>query len=738
MGGRSNWAYWGLIALALLALTALRLFDPFPIQALRLIAFDSYQRLAPRGFDPSLPVRVVDIDEASLLRHGQWPWSRAVMADLVNALERAGAASISFDVLFAEPDRTSFEEIAQRLPAELQSKIRGELAGKPSNDEIFAEALTQAPSVLAATLASGAIHAGFKSKAGFAVAGDDPKPFLIPFESRTGNLPILEAAASGIGAINWIPDRDQVVRRVPLLFKVGEDIVPSLAAEALRVAQGASTFILKASNANGQTAFGQATGLNHLKIGAVETPTDSDSGIWLSFRPSHTEAFIPAWKVLSGEAGEEDLFGAIVLVGTSAPGLLDLRATPLDAAVPGVEIHAQLLEHLLSGRSLTRPDYAPAVEIACILLFGLMLAFILPQVAALASAAIGLLVVALLLAGGWFAFDSAGLLFDPLFPSAAVFLTVAVATYYTYRRTEIQRGEVRGAFGRYVAPAVVDHIIADPSRLKLGGEVRQLTLLFCDVRNFTSISERMSAAELTQFINELLTPLSEVILKNLGTIDKYMGDAIMAFWNAPIDQADHAARACRTAMEMARAMPALNKKWKERAAAAGGPDFPPVRIGIGLNTGDCCVGNLGSEQRFDYSAIGDDVNVASRFEGLTKHYGLPAIAGEATVMAAPDIAVLEVDLVRVKGRGRPARIYTFLDLLGGDDSARQILVPAQEQFLACYRAADWDGALKAIEACQKSGVTALGDYYALFIAQIAKLRLSEHADWDGVFTATEK
>ncbi|MBN9010465.1 MAG: CHASE2 domain-containing protein, partial [Rhizobiales bacterium] len=557
------------------------------------------------------------------------------------------------------------------------------------------------------------------------------------FAGVTGNLPALDKAAAGLGSINWIPDRDQVIRRVPLMYRQGTEYVPSLALEALRVAQGASTYILKASNASGETAFGQATGLNHIKVGDLEVPTDADGGIWLQFRPSNPGAYIPAWKVLAGENDPAEVAGRIMLIGTSAPGLIDLRATPLDAVIPGVEIHAQAIEHMLAGRALTRPDYAVAAELAVVIILGLAVCFVLPRIRALNAAILGLSVVALVLLGGWALYRYAGLLFDPTYPALALFILFAAATAYIYRRVEMQRGEVRRAFSHYVAPAVVERLIANPEKLELGGEVRELTLLFCDVRNFTSISETMTAHELTRFINTLLTPLSDIILKHRGTIDKYMGDAIMAFWNAPLDDPDHAEHAILAAREMAASMGVLNARWQAEADAASRP-FRKVAIGIGVNSGNCCVGNLGSLRRFDYSAIGDDVNVASRYEGLSKTYGLTTVIGEATVMRLPKPAVLELDLIRVKGRAQPTRIFTLTDTVAEAGVAERLL-PPHAAMIAAYRQKKWDEAEEAMQACQSIGIAALEHFYATYHARIAGWRAAPPpADWDGAFTATEK
>ena len=738
MAIRARFWFVLLVGGILLAAVLIRLADPFVIQALRLIAFDSYQRLSPQKHNPDSPVRIVDIDETSLAQIGQWPWPRTVIADLLDRLGKAGAAVVAFDVQFAEADRTSLEQIVRRLPQSEAGGLADVIVGRTTNDEAFAAALKRTPSVLATALSGGSGAFKFPRKAGFAVAGDDPRPFIPSFPGGAGNLAAFEAAAAGIGSINWVPDRDQIMRRVALLYRTGDTYVPSLFAESLRVAQGASTYLLKSSNASGEMAFGQRSGLNHVRVGDIEVPTDWDGAIWLKFRPSAPERFISAASVLAGTVPAGEFDGRIVLIGSSAPGLLDLRATPLDAAVPGVEIIAQSIEHVLSGRRLTRPDYALALEQFVIVLFGSLIAFVLAKVSARAAGLMGLFAIMSLLAGGWLAFIHVGLLLDPLYPALALLLLLAIATFYVYRQVEVQRAEVRRAFSRYVSPDVVSDLIADPGKLELGGEVRELTLLFCDVRNFTSISEQLSAAELTSFINELLTPLSDVILRNRGTIDKYMGDAIMAFWNAPLAVPDHAAQACRSALDMASRMRELNARWREEAEAAG-RTHREVRIGIGINTGNCCVGNLGSVQRFDYSAIGDEVNVASRFEGLAKVYGLTAIVGERTIRDAPDIPAIELDLVRVSGREKPTAIYTFCSLLDTDAGRIVQLQAAHADFLGRFRARQWDAAEAAIAACQALGIADLSHYYALFLTRIAAYRAAPPpTDWGGVFTALEK
>lgn len=731
--------YSVLVGAFLAAALAIGFVDPFYLKAIRLIGFDSYQRLAPHPATTDAPVRVVDIDEESLSKIGQWPWPREKIAALTDALGRGGAAVVAFDMMFPEPDRTSPDVIAKSLPPEVSAALDPVLAKLVSNDDVLAGVLARTPAVLGVTLTQEDLPAApFPQKWGIVVAGDNPVPFLHGYSSYTGNLPAFNTAARGVGAINWIPDRDQVVRRVPLFFRRGDVIVPSLAAEALRVAQGASTYVIKASNASGETAFGQASGINHVKIGAFEIPTDGDGAMWLRFSRIDRSRLIPAWRVLSGDVPADAVAGAIVLIGTSAAGLVDLRATPVDEAVPGVFVHEQILQHILSGRYLTRPDWARAFELVVTAVAGIGLAIVFPTVGVWVAAALALGAIALINFAAWTAFNQLGLLFDPLYPSICLFGLGAGAAVLLYRRTEVQRQEIRRAFNHYVSPNVVRELIAHPEKLVLGGEIRKLTIMFCDVRKFSRIAEALSAEELTSFINEMFTPLSDVILRTGGTIDKYMGDAVVAFWNAPLDDDRHCDHALEAGAGILQTLDRLNVRWQERAKASG-RNFPIVAVGVGINTGECCVGNLGSIQRFDYSAIGDEVNIASRFEGLTKLYGVALLTGDATLDEASAQPALELDLVQVVGRTQPSRIFTLIETLRIPRARFEALLPVHSRMLAAYRAGDWAAAEAAIEACRALEITPLAAYYDLFKARIAVYKLAPPPeDWNGVYEAQEK
>lgn len=711
--------------------TVLRLADPDSLVGLRNLVFDQYQEWRPRPYDPDLPVRIVDIDDASLARYGQWPWPRDRLAALVEATAQAGAAAIAIDLLLAEPDRSSPEEILATLPDTPARRAleRAIELGEP-NDAVLARALAATNAVTGAILVHGDGPA-VAAKSGFAVSGDDPRPALPAFSAVVTPLPILREASHGLGSTNWLPDIDQVVRTVPLVFVVGEGFFPSLAAEALRVAQGASTMLLRASNASGETAFGAFTGLNAVRIGDVTVPTEANGEMRIHFTPSTPERYVPAWQVLDGTAPAGALEGRIVLIGTSAPGLFDLRATPLDSAVPGVEIHAQALEQMIAGGALTRPDWATGAEILAFVAATLTVALAAALLASVRVAlATGILVLVSLGTASWFAFARGDMLVDAAFPVLGTGIALAASIGLVSLREEVERRRIRSAFGRYLAPAFVEELSRNPERLKLGGEIRPMTILFCDMRSFTTISEGMDAGTLTRFMNAFLTPLTDVILERRGTIDKYMGDAIMAFWNAPLDDPDHAAHACDSALAMLVAIDRFNED--RRAGRVPGPNRD-VAIGIGLNGGDCCVGNLGSERRFDYSVIGDCVNVASRLEGQTKAYGVSVLVGESVATGAPRHAFLEVDRVRVKGKTAAVRLYA----LWGDadtlaDPAFQALRKTTDAMLAAYASGDFAAASDRLEEADAMADGRLAGVAAIYRERIAeRLGRPLPEGWDG-------
>jgi adenylate cyclase len=735
----SRLLYTLIVGTVIVAGLALRVWDPSPVARLRSLVFDTYQRLSPRAFDPSLPVRIVDIDEESLKRVGQWPWPRTVLAELVNKLAANGAAAIGFDIVFPEPDRMSPANTLRFWPkSEALAGLREEIEKLPSNDHVFAEAIAGAPVVLGFIAAPQGTSIP-ESKAGFAHGGDDPILFAPYYPSAAASLKELQDNAKGSGSLNWIPEHDQIIRRMPMVVRIGDKLYPSFIGEMLRLAQGASTYIVKSSGASGEKAFGEKTGIVEIRDGDFEIPTEANGQMWIRFTPESQERYLPAWKVLNGEIGADDIGGRILIVGTSAAGLLDLRATPLEASVPGVSLHAQAIEQILQGSFLQRPDFATAAELLYILVLGVLIAFLIYRLGALGSAVLGGVAVAAVIGISWYAFDAFGWLVDPIYPAIALTAIYLAGTLYVFLRTERERNRVRHAFSHYMAPALVERLADDPSRLKLGGETRDMTLLFSDVRGFTTISEGLDAEELTRFLNSLFTPLSNIILDEQGTIDKFMGDAVMAFWNAPLDDNAHPSHACNAALRMMREMESLNARWRDEAEAKGRP-FKTVRLGIGLNTGVCCVGNLGSETRFDYSVIGDNVNVASRLEGQSKTYDVGTVVGESTTARAPDFAFLELDLLKVKGKTEATRIFALL----GDNALKQSpdfikLTERHHEFLVRYRAKDWTAAEVLSRECEQLNRSRLDRLYALYRERIDYFRVNPPPpQWDGTAEALSK
>jgi adenylate cyclase len=735
--GRSvGWAR--IAALGLVAgLLALRILDPVPVQIVRNLTFDAYHQVTPRT-PGRFPVAILDIDDPSIAEIGQWPWPRNRIADLVGRATADGAVAIAFDIVFAEPDRLSPPQIATDNPG-LPPDFRDALAALPDNDVALAQAFAASRVIVGQTSVRSAL-AGLEGdrdipEVSHAVVGPDPAPFLVAFPDLVQNLPELEAAAAGRGVFNVRPDPDGVFRRVPLVMTVEGRVRLGLAPELLRVATGGAPFAIRTNEA----------GIDGVVLAGRLVQTAGDGTVRPYLTPSDPARFIPAADLLEGRMPPGRLAGHLVLVGTSAIGLEDFRATPLGVPMAGVEIHAQLLENILSDTLLVRPNYAIAVELLSALALCLLVILLTPILSATTLIASSLLFLASYGTGSYALFQNQRLLLDPSFPMAAGLMTMIFMSTSNYLREERRRRRIRTAFGQYVSRDLVDRLSENEGGLTLGGETRELTLLFSDVRGFTAIAEsyREDPAALTQLMNRLLTTLSNAILERGGTIDKFMGDAVMAFWNAPLDHPDHARSACAAALDMIASVERLNRE-REAEARAGGGAFLPLNVGIGINTGTCTVGNMGSDMRFDYTAVGDPVNLASRLEGQSRTYGLPVILGSATQAAAgSDFAVLEIDLIRVKGKLQAERIFALVGNanLRGTPAFADVAA-ANARMLAAYRAQAWDDAEAALSDLQTLGPRLggrLSGYLSLYRRRIAAARAAPPGDgWDGVYDATDK
>ena len=721
--------------LLLFALVPLRIADPLPIEELRLRTFDLFQVLRPRE-QKVRPVVIVDIDEASLREIGQWPWPRTVIADLVTRLRAAGAVAVGFDVIFAEPDRMS-PALAAGSFRGLDAETREKLAALPSNDAVFAEAIKKAGGIVvgetAASQAAPRAEGENAPQTGFAIVGPNPRPFLVTFPGLLRNIPPIEQAAAGRGMFSIDPEPDGIVRRVPVVMEAQGQLAPALTMEMLRVVSRAGAILIRADRA----------GVKTVAVPGLEVPTDGRGRFWVYFNKRDPARSVSATDVLNGRVAPDRLRGRLVLIGTSATGLLDIKTTPVQPDMPGVEVHAQILENILTKSLLASPGYAIGAEIIAAVVFGLAIIVAAPMLPAAIVVALGAILIAGLIGISWYFFVGHHLLIDFTYPLISCWLIYLVLTFVNYFREQQQRQQIRSAFGFYLSPPLVEQLARSPEKLVLGGEERRMTILFSDGRGFTTISEHYKddPQGLTHLMNRFLTPLTNAIIERKGTIDKYIGDAIMAFWNAPVDDDEHEANACDAALEMLARAEVLNGELKREAETAGGV-YMPLRIGIGLNSGPCVVGNMGSDFRFNYSVLGDTVNLASRLESRTKDYRLSLVIGSRTADRAKEkFATMEIDLIQVKGKKQPELVFTVLGRAEVIEDPRcDELRDLNTQMLAAYRKQQWDESERLIERCRKlAGGFGVDGLYEMYKERIAVYRAEPPPpNWTGVYEAESK
>ncbi|MEM7743573.1 MAG: adenylate/guanylate cyclase domain-containing protein [Pseudomonadota bacterium] len=761
---------WVAVAIGLTTLAAVTFafaIAPGPqVEEVEEAVFDQYQRWKPRPYRlpdpenpgqllPAPPVLVIDIDEASLAEMGQWPWPRYYMAEMVWRLTEAGAATVAFDVFFSEPDRTSPAEQARayarfgELYAAAVEAFEGLNAATPiDHDAIFADAIARNRVVLGTVGTDTPQTDRLPPRpegAGIPIIGPPPDitTLLRHFEGVTPNLPLLANGASGIGAISLAKDAGTMVREVPMVIALAddEDPYPTLAIEALRVAQGASSHVLKTSVGSGQTDFGDTPVAVSMQVGGAVVPLSPDGSLRVRYSAAIGERVISARDVLRPEGLApgiaERVAGKVVFVGSSAPALFDIRRTPLHPRISGVHIHAEIVEQIFAQDFLSRPDLAEGVERVVMVAGGLIVVLLIGYNLPVLAFAMLVGLLAAILGGSWYAFSAQSVLLSPVAPALGVALPHFIVSGYKYFRSERGRREVTRQFEHFVSPEVIEDIIGDPERfLTPGGAQRELTILFLDVRRFSTITETMAPQEVITFINKLLTPLTDVIIENEGTIDKYMGDAVMAFWNAPRETEAHEVKAVRTVLAFTPVMAALNAEFK----AAG---MEEISIGVGINTGECSVGNMGSLKRLAYSCVGDAVNLASRIEGQTKAYGVGNLIGSKTAAGAPGFAMVEVDSVAVKGRAQPETIYTVAgDSDVANDPAFQMLQLQLTGARAAYLAQNWDAAETAYR--QAGAALPAGIFDPAALSEVMLARIAEHREnpppqgWDGIYVAKSK
>ncbi len=639
----------GLVLCAALGAGALWLWEPLLLQSLRLAQFDQFQRWQPRPYTP-VAVRIVDIDEASLKEFGQWPWSRTRIAELVDRLQTAGVATTAFDVLLTEPDR-----MAPAAMARLWSDVRLDPLLKllPDPDAVLARSLTQRPVVLGSQLLQipASPHASGNRQTATLPA---PLPFRFvntgaaaplgattSFDAAVWPLPDLSQQASGIGALNASTDHDGVVRRVPLVLRVGSSQVPGLSAEALRVAQGARNYIVR------NDAFGVA----ELRVGSINIPTNAQGELWLHFTAPQPGRFVSAQQVLRQQVAPELLRDHIVLIGSTAAGLMDLRLDPWGQTLPGVLAHALALEQMALGHYLQRPSWAAALE-AMVLLLGTLAVGLVGLFASARWAALALLAaLAATVGGAWCAYTGHLLLLDAVNPALAMLVVFVLASGFHHWVTERQQRWLRTAFSRYVSPNRVAHLVAHPEQLHLGGKRQVCSFVFTDLVGFTPMIEASDPAQLVSQLNAYLEAMLVIVFKHEGTLDRFVGDAMVVLFSAPTEQPEHRQQAVDCALEM----DAFATAYAARLQAQGVP-WGLTRIGV--HSGEVIVGNFGGKTLFDYRALGDPINTAARLESANKHLGTRVCISQATLDGCTGIAVRSIGRVLLKGKSQALQVFT--------------------------------------------------------------------------------
>ena len=693
-------------------------------------------------------IAIVDIDEEGLKHYGQWPWPRYRVGLLVEKIRRAGAAAIALDIVFAESDRTSPIVLRRSLKEDLGIDLTfaGLPPGLEDNDTVLADMLRKGPNVLGYYFRVNDLKEGSQppptqlgrmdaTPRGHAVLQAQPlnAAILTTPDSQTidqalfvaddvvGNIEVLGRAAPASGFINVGTDRDGIVRRAPLLICLEGRIYPSLALSAVLQATGASSPALRLTSG----------GVESLRLAGRTIPLDAKGRILLHYRGGRrTIQTLSVNDVLQDRLQPGALDGKIVFVGTSAAGLMDIRSTPLDPFFPGVEAQATVADTILKGDFLQRPDWAPGLELGLVLGIGVVSTLLLMGLQGVKP----LFPLALLGLSSWIGaqslFARQGLYLSPFMPLLTLAANFGILSFLKFWGEEREKQRIRTSFEHYLSPEVISRVVRNPNLLKLGGEKKDMTIMFLDIRNFTTLSECLEPQQLVGFMNEFHSAMTEVILEHGGTLDKYIGDAIMAFFGAPVDRSDHAQAGCKTALAMMERLYECRRNWHF-------PGFSRIEIGIGLSSGDMVVGNMGSLKRLSYTVMGDHVNLASRLEGLTKIYGVKILISQSTHAGIEGVVTCrEIDRVKVKGKSKAVAIYEPFTTDYFSDG-KFAFIPPFEEGLRAYRERRFDEAITCFENVLR--IKPQDNPSILFIKRCQSLKATPPPeDWDGVWTMTRK
>ncbi len=680
-------------------------------------------------------VVIVDIDDKSLQTEGRWPWPREKMARLqANLFEQYGAAAVGYDIVFSEPDLSSGLPVLEALAAKelkdqpLFAGMIEQLRPRLDYDGLMAESLGKGMSVLGYyfNVNQGAERIAILPKPLFTqdqlggLGGD-----FMHAQGYGGALPRLLEKATAAGFYNSLPDNDGVIRRMPVMINYQTGYYASLPIMLTRAAMDAKDIKLVNPGGDGFNRY-----LPHaLDIDGLKVPFDAQGGVLVPYRKPGSYRFVSATDVISGQTPASEIEGRVVLVGTTAPGLADIRVTPVSEVFPGVEIHASLMSGILDQNLKWKPRQITTLNVAIVVILGIAIGILLPMTTPMIAAFATLGFLVLVIGLDVWAWNALNMEFPLGAPMVTVLGMFVVNMSYGFFVETRAKGQITKLFGQYVPKELVEEMSRDPDRYNLKGESREMSVLFSDIRDFTSISEGLPAASLAEMLNFYLSSMTRIVQQRRGTIDKYIGDAIMAFWGAPVSDPNHARDAIQAAMQMQRDLDELNPQMKLKG-------WPEIKIGIGVNSGKMSVGNMGSEFRMAYTVMADAVNLASRLEGLTKQYGLGILVGEEAVALCPDIEFMKVDVVRVKGKLHPVTIFEPLGEKEQVDVAAIKRKQDFEQARAAYLVQNFD---EAEDILRKANKRHPGKLYEVYLERIAHFReIPPPAEWDGVFTFTSK
>jgi len=760
---------FGTMVILWLQLSAPPIVDRF-LTRLEYVIYDQRLSIMPKAEKPAdNKIVIVDLDERSLQAEGQFPWNRIKVGQLTEKLRDYGALVVGFDITFPEPDRNIRDLLApidlEKLDSSFTSTLE-EIEPIIDSDQYFARVMQSGIDVVLAINFNPQSTAAYNDLPPSIVDISEAQAERITVQDMrgfTGNISILQDAALGNGSMNQRPDMDGIVRRVPLVIRYGSSLYPTLSLEMFRVYNFLDVYEVITQ------PYGDLDVVTAVRVGrglgAFEIPTDGFGQVTVPYVGSSSLGnnrhflYISATDVMRDNLSEEEqeaLQNSLVLVGTSAPGLGDIRAMPLQQVYPGVEVHANMLNALLnsvtpievsSGETDTqsvfdaffvsddvvfpyRPDWESGALFFIIMMLGIAMSMSFPfmNAAVMAGAAFTLLVGSV-----WFNFQlwaNYKLDFSLVLLLLLIIMVTSVNLIYGFLAESQTRKTIKGMFDQYVPPAHIDSMLNDPDNYTFEGESKELTVLFSDIRSFTTISEALSASELKTLLNDFFTPITEIIFKHNGTIDKYVGDMVMAFWGAPLDDENHRVNAVKAALEMLQKVEEMKAEFDERG-------YPEVNVGVGINTGFMNVGDMGSTYRRSYTVLGDAVNLGSRLEGLTKFYGIRLLIGQETARQLDGYLIRLIDKVKVKGKHEAVECYEPLCKESSAGEQLKARVKAYHEALNCYFAQHWDEAEQKFNALLENEPDSL--LYQVYIERIETLREADlPADWDGAFTHTSK